>query len=225
MTDGGSTPTRIRVLLVDDHRILREGVRALLAGEPGIDVVGEAEDGESAVLQVDRVKPDVVLMDMVMPRLGGLEATARIKERHPEVVVLVMSMHDNNEYVQQVIKAGASGYVLKGVTGGALVQAIRAVHEGASFVDPAIAAKLVEDYVRRVRGEVPSDPEDLLTPREREILQLVAQGHGNHEIASQLFLSKKTVETHRANIMRKLDLHDVTELVKYALRRGIIHLD
>lgn len=225
MTDVGATAHPIRVLLVDDHRILREGVRALLAGEPGIKVVGEAEDGESAVLQVDIVKPDVVLMDMVMPRLSGLEATARIKARHPKVVILIMSMHDNDEYVQQVIKAGASGYVLKGVTGDDLVRAIKAVHEGASFVDPAIAAKLVEDYVHRVRGDLPSDPKALLTPREREILVLVAEGHSNHEIAARLYLSKKTVETHRSNIMRKLDLHDVTELVKYALRRGIIRLD
>jgi len=223
--DVGATAQPIRVLLVDDHRILREGVRALLAGEPGIKVVGEAEDGESAILQVDSVKPDVVLMDMVMPRLGGLEATVRIKASHPEVVVLIMSMHDNDEYVQQVIRAGASGYVLKGVTGDDLVRAINAVYEGASFVDPAIAAKLVEDYVHRVRGDVTGDPKELLTPREQEILKLVAEGHSNHEIATQLFLSKKTVETHRANTMRKLDLHDVTELVKYALRRGIIHLD
>ena len=225
MPDVGATAQPIRVLLVDDHRILREGVRALLAGEPGIKVVGEAEDGESAILQVDSVKPDVVLMDMVMPRLGGLEATVRIKASHPEVVVLIMSMHDNDEYVQQVIRAGASGYVLKGVTGDDLVRAINAVYEGASFVDPAIAAKLVEDYVHRVRGDVTGDPKELLTPREQEILKLVAEGHSNHEIATQLFLSKKTVETHRANTMRKLDLHDVTELVKYALRRGIIHLD
>ena len=225
MPDVGAVERPIRVLLVDDHRILREGVRALLAGERGITVVGEAEDGEGAVLQVDNVKPDVVLMDMVMPRLDGLEATARIKERHPEVTVLIMSMHDNDEYVRQVIKAGASGYVLKGVTGDGLVRAIKAVHEGASFVDPAIAAKLVEDYVRRVRGELASDPKELLTPREQEILKLVAEGHSNHEIAAHLFLSKKTVETHRANTMRKLDLHDVTELVKYALRRGIINLD
>ena len=225
MPDVGAGARPIRVLLVDDHRILREGVRALLAGEPGIKVVGEAEDGESAILQVDSVKPDVVLMDMVMPRLGGLEATVRIKASHPEVVVLIMSMHDNDEYVQQVIRAGASGYVLKGVTGDDLVRAINAVYEGASFVDPAIAAKLVEDYVHRVRGDVTGDPKELLTPREQEILKLVAEGHSNHEIATQLFLSKKTVETHRANTMRKLDLHDVTELVKYALRRGIIHLD
>jgi len=223
--DAGATARPIRVLLVDDHRILREGVRALLAGEPGITVVGEAEDGESAVLQADSLKPDVVLMDMVMPRLGGLEATAMIKECHPEIVVLIMSMHNNDEYVRQVIKAGASGYVLKGVAGDDLIQAIRAVHEGASFVDPAIAAKLVEDYVRRVRGDLASDPKELLTPREQEILKLVAEGHSNHEIAKRLFLSKKTVETHRANIMRKLELHDVTELVKYALRRGIIRLD
>ena len=225
MPDDGRIPTPIRVLLVDDHRILREGVRALLAGEPGIEVVGEAEDGESAVAQAGRLKPDVVLMDMVMPHLGGLEATARIKEQHPDIMVLIMSMHDNDEYVQQVIKAGASGYVLKGVAADDLVRAIEAVDGGASFVDPAIAAKLVEDYVHRVRGELPNDPKQLLTPREQEILKLVAESHSNHEIAARLYLSKKTVETHRANIMRKLDLHDVTELVKYALRRGIIHLD
>jgi len=223
--DVGASAQPIRVLIVDDHRILREGVRALLAGVTGIRVVGEAEDGESAILQVDSVKPDVVLMDMVMPHLGGLEATARIKERHPEVVVLIMSMHDNDEYVQQVIKAGASGYVLKGVTADDLVRAIKTVHEGASFVDPAIAAKLVEDYVRCVRGDLTSDPKEHLTPREHEILKLIAEGNSNHEIATRLFLSKKTVETHRANIMRKLDLHDVTELVKYALRTGIIELD
>ena len=225
MPDEGRIPTRIRVLLVDDHRILREGVRALLAGEPAIEVVGEAEDGESAVAQAGRLKPDVVLMDMVMPHLGGLEATARIKEQHPDIMVLIMSMHDNDEYVQQVIKAGASGYVLKGVAADDLVRAIEAVDGGASFVDPAIAAKLVEDYVHRVRGELPNDPKQLLTPREQEILKLVAESHSNHEIAAQLYLSKKTVETHRANIMRKLDLHDVTELVKYALRHGIIRLD
>lgn len=225
MSDVGATAQPIRVLLVDDHRILREGVRSLLAGVLGIEVVGEAKDGESAVLQVDNVKPDVVLMDVVMPHLGGLEATARIKERHPEVVVLIMSMHDNDEYVQQAIKAGASGYVLKGVTADDLVRAIKTVHEGASFVDPAIAAKLVEDYVRWVRGDLTSDPKEHLTPREHEILKLIAEGNSNHEIATRLFLSKKTVETHRANIMRKLDLHDVTELVKYALRIGIIELD
>jgi DNA-binding NarL/FixJ family response regulator len=225
MSDTEYHPAAIRVLLVDDHRILREGVRSLLAAEPEIKVVGEAEDGEGAIAQVERLKPDVVLMDMVMPHLSGLEATARIKELHPEVVILIMSMHDNDEYVRQVIKAGAAGYVLKGVTGDDLVHAIKAVHDGASFVDPAIAAKLVEDYVRRVRGDAPIEPEDLLTPREFEILTLVAEGHSNHEIAKRLFLSKKTVETHRANIMRKLELHDVTELVKYALRRGIIHLD
>jgi DNA-binding NarL/FixJ family response regulator len=225
MLDHDRRSAPIRVLLVDDHRILREGVRALLAGEPGITVVGEAADGAAAISQVDRLAPDVVLMDMVMPHQSGLEATARIKELHPEVIVLIMSMHDNDEYVQQVIKAGASGYVLKGLTGDDLVQAIKAVHEGASFVDPAIAAKLVEDYVRRVRGDSPAEPEDPLTPRELEILTLVAEGNSNHEIAVRLFLSKKTVETHRANIMRKLELHDVTELVKYALRRGIIHLD
>lgn len=191
MPSDDARPRPIRVLLVDDHRILREGVAALLAGEAEIEVVGGAEDGVGAIAEVERLRPDVVLMDMIMPNQGGLEATARIKELHPEVVVLIMSMHDNDEYVQQVIKAGASGYVLKGLTGDDLVQAIKAVHEGMSFVDPEIAAKLVEDYVRRVRGDAPVAPEDLLTPRELEILTLVAEGNSNHEIAAHLSSARR----------------------------------
>jgi DNA-binding NarL/FixJ family response regulator len=221
----GPETAPIRVLLVDDHTILREGVCALLAGEPDMAVVGEARDGLEAVEQVDQLEPDVVVMDMVMPRMNGLEATAQIKKRHPDVRILILSMYDDDEYVQQIFQAGAAGYVLKRVAAADLVRAIREVHGGSSFLYPPIAAKLIEDYVRRVRGTEARDADEPLTTREREVLKLIAEGNTNHQIAEQLTVSKKTIESHRANIMRKLDLHDVTELVKYALRKGLIKLD
>ena len=215
----------IRVLLVDDHTILREGVRALLADEPEIVVVGEAGDGRDALDKVEAVHPDVVLMDMVMPRMNGLEATRELKARYPDVKVLILSMYDDEEYVQQVIQAGASGYVLKGVAAHDLVRAIREVYAGSSFLHPAAATKLIEDYVRRVQGADASDRAELLTPREREVLKLIAEGNSSPQIATILCLSPKTVENHRTNIMRKLDVHDVTGLVKHALRSGLITLD
>jgi len=165
------------------------------------------------------------VMDMVMPRMNGLEATLEIKEHHPDVKILILSMYDDDEYVQQIIQAGASGYVLKRVASAGLVRAIREVYRGSSFLYPHIAAKLIEDYVRRVRAaEEPAEAE-LLTAREREVLTLIAEGNHNQQIAEELTVSKKTVESHRANIMRKLDLHDVTELVKYAIRKKLIELD
>jgi DNA-binding NarL/FixJ family response regulator len=224
VTHQGESGAAIKVLLVDDHTILREGVRSLLAGEPDIDVIGEARDGLEAVSQVAKLEPDVVIMDMVMPRMNGLEATNEIKKRHPEIKVLILSMYDDDEYVQQIIQAGASGYVLKRVAADDLVKAIHEVYKGSSFLYPPIAAKLIEDYVRRVKGE-PQDQSEPLTSREREVLKLIAEGNTNQEIADALTVSRKTVESHRANIMRKLDLHDVTELVKYALRKGLIRLE
>jgi len=220
----------IKVLLVDDHRILREGLRALLSEQAGVVVVGDASDGEEALALVAESHPDVVVMDMVMPRMGGLEATALIRRLHPEVRVLILSMYDDDEYVQRVIQAGASGYVLKGVAADDLVRAIREVHRGASFLQPTIAAKLIEDYVRRVRGdqppalEAPRDDEPL-TLREREVLGLIASGNTNQRIADLLDLSRKTVESHRTNIMKKLAAHDVTELVRYAISTGLIPND
>jgi DNA-binding NarL/FixJ family response regulator len=216
---------QIRVLLVDDHAILREGVHALLAREPDILVVGEAADGQEALEQVPRLKPDVVIMDIVMPNMNGLEATRLITERHPESKVLILSMYDDHEYVVQIIQAGASGYVLKRVVTEDLVRAIREVNAGESFLYPPIAAKLIGDYLRVTKGERSDVPGEPLTAREREILKLIADGHTNQAIAGQLGLSRKTVDSHRANAMRKLDLHDVTELVKYALRTGMITLD
>ena len=220
----------IKVLLVDDHRILREGLRALLSEQPGLVVVGDASDGEAALEMIAESHPDVVVMDMVMPRMSGLEATSLIRKRHPQVRVLILSMYDDDEYVQRVIQAGASGYVLKGVAADDLVLAIREVHRGSSFLQPAIAAKLIEDYVRRVRGDEPPVLDalrdgELLTVREREVLGLIASGNTNQRIADLLDLSRKTVESHRTNIMRKLDAHDVTELVRYAIRTGLIAND
>ncbi len=216
---------QIKVLLVDDHAILRQGVHALLAREPDIRVVGEASDGEEALEQVPRTQPDVVIMDIVMPRMSGLEATRLIKERHPDVHVLILSMYDDQEYVLQIIQAGASGYVLKRVVTEDLVRAIHEVHAGQSFLYPPIAATLIGDYLRVTKGDPGNDAGEPLTSREREVLKLIADGNTNQQIAAQLGLSRKTVDSHRANAMRKLDLHDVTEVVKYALRTGLITLD
>jgi DNA-binding NarL/FixJ family response regulator len=221
------TREQVKVLLVDDHAILREGVHALLAREPDITVVGEAGDGQEALEQVPRLRPDVVIMDIVMPRMNGLEATRLIKERYPGVRVLILSMYDDQEYVVQIIQAGASGYVLKRVVTEDLVRAIREVHAGESFLYPPIAAKLIGDYLRVTAGEhgVASGAGEVITAREREVLRLIADGNSSQEIADKLGLSRKTVDSHRANAMRKLDLHDVTEVVKYAIRTGMITLD
>jgi DNA-binding NarL/FixJ family response regulator len=225
--NAAKTREQIKVLLVDDHAILREGVHALLAREPDITVVGEAGDGQEAIEQVPRLRPDVVIMDIVMPRMNGLEATRVIKERHPDVRVLILSMYDDHEYVVQIIQAGASGYVLKRVVTEDLVRAIHEVHAGGSFLYPPIAATLIGDYLRVTQGERSgaSGRGESLTVREREVLRLIADGDSNQDIAERLGLSRKTVDSHRANAMRKLDLHDVTEVVKYALRTGLITLD
>ena len=215
----------IRVLLVDDHAILRQGVHALLAREPDILVVGEAEDGQQAVDLVEELHPDVVIMDIVMPRMNGLEATRRLKELHPEVRTLILSMYDDQEYVVQIIQAGACGYVLKRVVTEDLVRAIHEVHAGGSFLYPPIAATLIGDYLRVTGNDHVGDGIEPLSARERQVLKLIAEGNNNNRIAEVLGLSRKTVDTHRANAMRKLDLHDVTEVVKYALRTGLITLD
>jgi DNA-binding NarL/FixJ family response regulator len=212
---------RIRVLLADDHAILRDGIRALLTDHPDIVVIGEAEDGHWAVHLAHELHPDVVLMDIGMPRLNGLEATRQIKHDCPEVAVLILTMHDNEEYLRQVLAAGASGYVLKRAAASELVAAIRAVHRGEAALSPAVARLLIEDYLKSEDGRIAATPSDL-TPREREVLQLIAEGHTSKQIAELLCLSVKTVQAHRTSLMQKLDLHDRGDLIKYAIQKRII---
>ncbi len=212
---------RIRVLLADDHAILRDGIRALLTDHPDIVVIGEAEDGHWAVHLAHELHPNVVLMDIGMPRLNGLEATRQIKHDCPEVAILILTMHDNEEYLRQVLAAGASGYVLKRAAASELVAAIRAVHRGEAALSPAVARLLIEDYLRSEDGRIAATPSDL-TPREREVLQLIAEGHTSKQIAELLCLSVKTVQAHRTSLMQKLDLHDRGDLIKYAIQKRII---
>jgi two-component system response regulator NreC len=212
----------IRVLLCDDHALLRAGLRSLLATERGIDVVGEAEHGLAAVEQAVALRPDVALVDITMPELDGLVATQRIRRRAPEVKVLVLTMHDDPEYLFRALDAGAHGYVLKRAAEADLIDAIRAVSVDEAFLAPAALRELVADYLRRrERGDLPP-PAEPLTPREEDVLRLLAQGHTNAETAEALVISIKTVETHRAHILDKLGLRKRAELVRYAQTHGLL---
>jgi len=215
---------RIRVFLADDHLLLREGIRSLLGKVPDIEVVGEAGDGKEAVEKVEQLLPDVVLMDITMPELGGLEATQRIKQKNPQVKVLILTIHETSQYLDGMMNVGASGYVVKTTASGELTSAIRAVHHGDMYLYPSIARMLVEDYLHKVKvGEQKTSYEGL-TPREREILKYIAEDRKNKEIADLLGISVRTVQAHRTNLMDKLGARDRTELVKYAIRKGIINL-
>ncbi len=212
----------IRILLADDHAILRDGIRALLSDEADLQVVGEAENGRQALEKARALRPDIVIMDIGMPLLSGLEATKHIRREVPESRVLILTMHQNDEYLAQVLAAGASGYVLKDAAGRELVLAIRQVARGEPFFSPLMTRTLTSLYLNSLEAERTHDPYDDLTIREREVLQLVAEGFTNRQIAEMLKLSIKTVKTHRLHLMQKLDLHDRTELVKYAFQKGII---
>jgi DNA-binding NarL/FixJ family response regulator len=202
---------------------LRSGVRALLENELGLSVIGEAEDGRAAVSMACKLKPDVVIMDIAMPLLNGLEATRQIKIQCPDVKVLVLSMHDNEEYIRQALEAGAMGYILKDAAPGELIGAIRSVHRGEAVLSPAVTRLVIEDYLRW-GGTRPQEESDSLSPREREVLQLIAEGYTNKQIAEILSISIKTVQAHRNNLMQKLDLHDRGELIKYAIQKKIIEI-
>lgn len=218
-----SSEAQIRVLVVDDHAIMRDGIRALINEQEDMHVIGEAEDGRTAVDLAGRLHPDVVLMDIAMPLLNGLEATRQIKRDHPDIQVLVLTMYDHEEYVRQVLATGASGYILKRAAATDLVNAIRAVARGDAVLSPAITRLVINEYLRADTVQS-SDESDKLTPREREVLQLIAEGHTSREIARLLDLSIKTVQAHRTSLMQKLDLHDRGELIKYAIQKKIIQL-
>ena len=210
----------IRVLLADDHTLVRAGIRGLVANLPDVEVVGEAGDGQEALRLAETLHPDVVLLDIGMPGLNGLEVAARLTKLDPLIRVVILSMHISEEYVLQALRAGAAGYLLKGSAVAELEVAIRAVVRGDTYLSPAVSKRVVDDYVSRTGGA--ADPLAALTPRQREILQLVAEGHTNKDIAHRLGLSYRTVETHRNQLMKRLGISDLTGLVRFAVRVGLI---
>lgn len=220
-----SVGTRIRVLLADDHTIVREGLRSLLASHDDVEVVGEAADGREAVRLAEELKPDVVVMDLTMPSLNGVDATEQIRRRRPETRVLILSMHSGEEHVRPAIRAGASGFLVKGSGLSDLLAATRAVAAGDAFFSPGVAKIVLKDAREGGGGDGVTGSDDALTAREREILQLVAEGRTSREIAAQLHISAKTVEGHRSRIMDKLDIRELAGLVRYAVRVGLVTLD
>ena len=212
--------TAIRVLLADDHTLVRAGIRGLLQGLPGVEVVGEAGDGHEALRMAESLRPEVVLLDVGMPGLNGLEVAARLATLDASVRVVILSMHTSEEYVLRALRCGCAGYLLKRSAVSELEVAVRAVARGETYLSPAVSKQVVDDYLGRTGGA--ADPLDALTPRQREILQLVAEGHASKEIAQRLGLSYRTVETHRAQIMERLGVHDLAGLVRFAVRVGLV---
>jgi len=212
----------IRILLADDHALVRRGLHYLLDRAEGMQVAGEAADGREAVRLCEEIRPDVVIMDIGMPNLNGVEATAQIAKKNPSIGIIILSMHADETYLVRALSAGAKGYLLKDSAETDLIRAVRTVHEGRPFFSPAIAHTLLEDYMRRLQQQNLQDSYDLLTDREREVLQLLAEGKSNKEVATLLDLSLYTVETHRSNLMQKLNLHNTAEIVLYAVRKKII---
>ncbi len=212
----------VRVLLADDHGIVRRGLHYLLERTTGFEVVGEASDGREAVKMSDELNPDVVVMDIAMPNLNGIEAAAQILRKSPNIGIIILSMHSDEAYLVRALSAGAKGYLLKDSAEADLIRAVHAVSEGRPFFSPAIAETLLEDYMRRLKQHNLTDSYELLTDREKEVLQLLAEGKSNKEVATLLDLSLYTVETHRSNLMQKLGLHNTAEIVLYAVRKKII---
>ena len=213
---------KIRILLADDHTVVRKGLRLLLESHPDLEVIADAADGRETVALAEQHTPDVVVMDVAMPALNGIEAARQIFAKLPHTAVVFLSMHSDEGYVLKALKAGARAYLLKDSAENDLISAVKAVTEGKAFFSPAISKMLVEDYMRQMQERAVEDSYDLLTTREREILQLLAEGKSNKEVANVLNLSLYTIETHRSNIFQKLNLHSGAELILYAIRKGVI---
>jgi two-component system, NarL family, response regulator NreC len=212
----------LRILLADDHGIVRRGLKSLLESQPGLQVVGEAADGLEALRLCAELSPDLLIVDISMPLMNGIEVASRAQKLEPVPAVIILSMHADESYIMRALGAGARGYLVKDATDEDLLPAVRAVAAGKPFFSPTVAAVLMEDYVRQLRARGLSDSYELLTDREREVLQLLAEGRSNKEVASMLDVGLSTVETHRANLMQKLNLHNTAEIVLYAVRKGII---
>lgn len=216
---------QIKILVADDHNLVRQGIVALLNVESDMQVIGEASDGIEAVRLAKKFNPDIVIMDLSMPNLNGLEATHQIKRDASDVKVLILTQHENEEYVMQIIKAGASGYVLKTSVSDDLIKAIKEIQKGEKFFSPSISRMILDDYIKRTQGLQTENKAPELTHREKEVLQLIAEGRTNQEVARKLFISVRTVEFHRANIMHKLQLNDLASLIKYAIQKGIVQIN
>ena len=208
---------RIRILLADDHAVVRQGFKMILSAQPDMEIVGEAGNGREAVELAEGLKPDIVVMDVAMPELNGIEATRRLAASIPHTRVVALSMHKDNVYVREILRAGARGYLLKDSVAGDLVSAVRAVAQGEGYISPAVSNAVLDDYRKHV-----TNPIDLLSSREREVLQMLAEGKTNKEIAGVLNLSVYTVDAHRGRIMEKLNVHSINELVRFAVRNGLI---
>jgi two-component system, NarL family, response regulator NreC len=213
---------KTRILLADDHQLMRSGLRLMLERQPDLTVVGEASDGREAVALAKSLKPEVVVMDIGMPNLNGIEAARQMTQENAELAIVIVSMHADESYVLRALKAGARGYLLKDSAEVDLIKAVHSISSGKSFFSPAVSKVLLDDYVRKLKRSGTEDSYDLLTPREREILQLIAEGKSNKDIANLLNLSVYTIESHRSNLMEKLNLRGLPELILYAIRRGII---
>lgn len=213
---------KINVFLADDHTIVRKGIKSILEQSPDIQVVGEAEDGKSAIDEIEKIMPDIAVIDISMPLLNGIEVTRIIGKRNPEIKIIILSQYSSDEYVFEVLKAGARAYVLKKAAPEELIAAIHAVFNGHSYLSPEISKKVTDQLIKSKGLMVPPTKTVKLTPREREVLQLIAEGHKNRQIADILFVSIKTIESHRTKIMEKLDLHNAAEITRYAISQGII---
>jgi len=214
---------KLRIVLAEDHTILREGLRALLSADPAFEIIGEAPDGREAVRCVEKLEPDLLLMDLSMPRMSGMDAIREIKKRYPEIKIIALTVHKTEEYLLATLQAGADGYVLKDATHDELVLAIKNVMGGKSYLSPGVSEKVIEGYLEGKESTRSRSPWETLSQREREVLKLIAEGYKNREIAEDLCISLKTVEKHRANLMKKLDLHNAAALTVYAMQKGLVN--